>query len=305
MRIRPVVALVIAAGLLVAPGSAGAALITNGDFETGSLSPWQQTNSPDGFWEAYTGTSAPPFMGTVPIPPQGSHAAITVQNDVSTQFLYQDIKLPPGGSVNQLSLLAYYQTSAGFLSPENLSTANPNQQYRIDVIKPSAPIDSVASGDVLLNILRTRTGDPLTLPATQKVADLTPFAGQTVRLRFAVVVTNNELNGGVDAVSVKSNGFKIGKAKLNENNGTAKVPLTLPDDGTLKASGKGVTTKLATASSSAKVHAGTVKLLVKPKGQTRSTLASSGKAKVKLSITYTPNGLPKNKEKTKLKLKES
>ena len=35
-----------------------------------------------------------------------------------------------------------------------------------------------------------------------------------------------------------------------------------------------------------------MKLLVKPKGKTKKKLNNSGKAKVKLTITYTPNDAP-------------
>jgi hypothetical protein len=38
--------------------------------------------------------------------------------------------------------------------------AQANQQFRIDLVAPSAPIDSVAHRDVLVNIFATAPGDP-------------------------------------------------------------------------------------------------------------------------------------------------
>jgi hypothetical protein len=302
-RSRLVAIAVSGAALLATAPAANAAIVANGDFETGNFSGWTTANSGLGFWQVYSGTTVGPGPFTVPAPPSGTFGAITVQNNVSNQFLYQDVTVPPGGSVNQLSLFAYYSSSASMVSPDTLSTSVPNQQYRIDVMKPGAPIDSVASGDILLTVFRTLTGDPTTVAPTQKTADLTPFAGQTVRLRFAAAVTVSELNAGTDAVAIKSNGFSIGKAKLDKNRGTAKLPVTVPDPGTLKLSGKGV--KGAAASKSVSVRGGTVKLLVKAKGKTQSKLNNSGKAKVKLKLTYTPNGLSSNTEKTKVKLKKT
>ena len=55
---------------------------------------------------------------------------------------------------------------------------------------------------------------------TQLSADLTPFAGQTVRLRIANAVNDGVFNTGVDAVSITStppnNVFTMGKLKLNK-----------------------------------------------------------------------------------------
>jgi hypothetical protein len=296
---------IVALALLVAPGSASAAIVTNGDFETGNFSGWHEeyVDPGVGHWFNYTGTSTPLSLDPIPAPPQGTRAAITDQAEESRQILYQDVTLPPGGSVNQLSLFAYYREGP-FASPDTLSLDVTNEQYRIDVMKPSAPIDSVSPGDVLVNLLRTTPSSPNTLDPTQLTADLSPYAGQTVRIRFAVPVTQHVLNGGVDAVAIKSNGFSLSKATFNKKKGTATVPVTVPDDGTLKVSGKGVSNKAKLASKSVAVSAGTVRLLIKPNRKTKSKLNDRGKAKVKVSITYRPTGLAPNTEKTKLKLKK-
>ncbi|HEY6771403.1 MAG TPA: hypothetical protein VI035_03025 [Solirubrobacterales bacterium] len=291
--------------LLAAPAGAGAAIVSNGDFETGSLSGWQVMETPDPGegWFAYSGSSSPLNDFPIPAPPQGNFAAITDQGGAGLHLLYQDVSLPPAGSVNQLSLFVYYDSSAPIFSPDNLDFADgPNQQYRVDVLKPGAPIDSVASSDVLMTVFRTLAGDPQTLDPTQKTADLAPLAGQTVRIRLAEVDNQLFFNAGADAVSVTSNGFTIGKATRNKKKGNARLPVTVPDAGTLTVSGKGVKTRFTAASTP--VAAGTSNVVIKAKGKTKKKLNSRGKAKVKLSITYTPTGVSANTQKTKLKLKK-
>lgn len=304
--IRRLIALAIAAAAFAAPSAANAAIVTNGDFETGTFSGWHEDylNPEFGAWFVYSGTDTPFSSFTIPAPPQGTHAAITDQGESSRQILYQDLVIPTGGTVNQLSLLAYYvNQSPGFASPETLSIDVSNEQYRIDVMKPTAPIDSVSSGDILLNLLRTRPGDPDTLFPTNITADLSAFAGQTVRLRFAVAVTQHVLSGGVDAVTVKSNGFTIGTATRNKKKGTAVVPLTLPDAGDVTVSGNGVKGNVVAASSVA-AGPGSVNVMVKAKGKKRRKLNETGKVKLNATITYTPTGVSPNSQSLKLKLKK-
>ena len=289
------------ATVLAVPSAASASIVTNGDFETGTLSGWQVNDVPSpavGDWFTYSGTPSAFFP-----PPQGNFAAATAQHNVSRQILSQDVTLPAGLDAIQLSLFAYYSAFAPITSPDSLDPGSPpNEQYRIDVMKPGAPLDSVSPSDILATVFRTATGAATSLSPTVKTADLSALAGQTVRLRFAVTVTEEVLNAGVDAVAV--NGLDTGKAKLNQNSGTAKLPVTVTDPGAVTLSGQGV--KTSSAAKSVSVGAGgTVKRLVKPKGKTRRKLNDSGKAKVKVSITYTPNGAPPFTDSEKVKLKKN
>ena len=59
---------------------------------------------------------------------------------------------------------------------------------------------------VLLNLFRTDTGEPQFLGPTPLSADLTPFAGQVVRLRIAVAAYANPLFAAVDDVRLTSSG---------------------------------------------------------------------------------------------------
>jgi hypothetical protein len=301
MRRFRLVVLAVAATALAAPAAASAAIVNNGDFETGNISGWQTSNQGPANWFAYAGTVAPISMNPLPAPPQGSFAAISDQTAESRTILYQDVTLPPAGTQVRLSLISYYTADTAIVSPDTLDVSSTvNEQYRIDVMRPGAAVDSVASGDVLATVLRTQTGAPVVLAPTQKTADLSAFAGQTVRLRFAVATTENNLNGGADAVAV--NGLTVGQATRNKKKGTATLPVTVTDPGTVALTGNGV--KPSSASKSVAVPAGTTNLLVKAQGKKKRKLNRKGKVKVQVTITYTPTGAAPLGEAAKVKLKK-
>jgi hypothetical protein len=306
----------IASLAMLGPGAAGAATVVNGDFESGDLTGWQQQSPyPDSSsWYAYSGTESPrnPALPSVPAPPAGSFAAIVDQNAPSQIVLYQDIVVEPGNT-QQLSMLLYYD------SDEEMETPNPptlsigviNQQYRVDLIRPSAPIDSVEPGDVLVNIFGTETGDPEERTAFTRTVDLAPFAGQTVRLRFAQSATNR-LRAGVDSVAIlgdpplppgpppapaaapaaspPSNAIVVGKFVRNLNKGTAQLKVTVPGPGVLVATDartKGKKLRRATVTAAA---AGTITVPLIANGAGLRILRDRSKLRVGVALAFTPTG---------------
>ena len=192
--------------LFAAPASA--ATVTNGGFEAApDFTGWTVFNqaSGSGNWFVYSGTLSPVNAFTVAAPPEGMKAAITDTSGPGSHVLYQDVALEPGVK-HRLDFTIYYNNQAGvFSDPASLDyTVTPNQQYRVDIMKPSAPVQSVAAGDVLANVFGTHPGDPAPLAPTAKSFDLSPFAGQTVRIRFAEVDNQGFFNASVDAVSIAS-----------------------------------------------------------------------------------------------------
>jgi hypothetical protein len=289
--------------ILVVPAGAKAATVVNGDFETGNLSGWQLSNLPpepgsSGNWFAYTGTVSPfgEFAPPIPPPPAGKYAAITAQGGPGTHILYQDIALEPYYT-HQLSLLAYYRSEAPLEtpSPETLEANGPlkNQQYRIDVIKPTAPITSVNPSDILATVFATSTGSPLELGPTPYTVNLSAFAGQTVRLRFAEADNQGYLAAGTDSVAIAStppsNTFAFGSAVLNKKNGSAKLQVTVPGAGTLAIADVKETKKRVKAKT-IQTTGGTLYLPVTPTKSARKTLAGKGKLKLKVAVTFTPTG---------------
>lgn len=183
------VAAFVAAFGLIAP--AGAATIVNGDFEVGTTAGWTQTNATCclGAWYVYGGTFAPVSGFPIVAPPQGMLAAVTDQFGPSSQILHQDLVLEAdAGHAVKLTYFWFNRNTAFVIGPD-LGIGAPNQQYRIDVVKTTAPIISTAPGDVLANIVETPVGSPLTKLPTTVTTDLSSLAGQTVRLRAAVADT--------------------------------------------------------------------------------------------------------------------
>ena len=71
-------------------------------------------------------------------------------------------------------------------------------------MKPTAPIESLNPADILTTVFANKAGDPQSMAPTALQADLSPFAGQTVRLRIANAVNDSVFNAAVDAVSIAS-----------------------------------------------------------------------------------------------------
>jgi hypothetical protein len=349
----------IAALAMLAPAAAIGATVVNGDFESG-LAGWQRfsdTMEEDpGNWFAYSGTEAPLSspegeegeggeIGTLQAPPQGTFAATTDEDNPGEYVLYQDVALEPFHR-HRLSMTLYYRSFAPIAvpSPDTLSwhpgrsaeeieaeeeeeegsegvDLEPNQQYRVDVMKPSAPIDSVNPADILTTVFATRVGDAQEMTPREFSADLTPFAGQTVRIRFANVDNSFYFNAGVDAVSitsvpvtaappvatvpaVPSNAFKVGRAKLNRKKGTAKLPVTVSGPGTLSLSSAPPHHKpLVRAFSVSLSGAGTVPLIVRPTKAARKLLRRGHKLRVGVDITFTPTGGSASTQTRKLTLR--
>jgi hypothetical protein len=332
-------AVLICAGLL-APGGATAANVVNGDFENGTLQGWDvhRVNG-SGDWFAYragtnplnadnTGDPIAEKRGRpLPPPPQGKFAAIADEATSETLILSQEIGLG-GGLEHRLNLLAYYESLSPLAvpAPDTLSVGDEalggqaNQQYRIDVMRPGSPIESVDPADVLLTVFRTRPGSAPTLAPTRTTADLSAFAGQKVRLRIAVAANKDLLAGGVDDVAVESappgklpplggkkpdasaSRISFGKVKVNPANGTAVLPVKVPGAGKLsamnaragaKASGSkkgGKAAKLIKPVSAKAAKAGTVKLLLRPTNAARGILELKQRLRVKVAVTYKPTG---------------
>ncbi|MDP9208736.1 MAG: beta-lactamase family protein [Actinomycetota bacterium] len=177
------------------------------DFESGAIIGWQAVGGGSGGWFVYSdGHKAPdpaqsdpnaPF--DVPDPPQGRFAAVTDVNGPGTRILYRDLRLEGRFS---LQLSVFHTGTGPFSSPATLAYDTPeaNQQFRIDLLRPSAPIDSVAKGDVLVNVFHTSPGDPARRQPTEARVDVSAWAGQTVRLRLATTDNQGPLRVGVDNI---------------------------------------------------------------------------------------------------------
>lgn len=327
---------------LLAPSGAAAAKVVNGDFESGTLQGWDvDLVNGSGDWFAYqAGTNPENANGSgdpiaekrgrpLPPPPQGKFAAIADEATSETLILSQEIGLGAGLD-HRLNLLAYYEslTPLAMPAPDTLSVndevlgGQANQQYRIDVMRPGSPIESLDPADVLVPVFRSRPGMAQMLAATRLTANLSALAGQKVRLRIAVAANKDLLAGGVDDVAVESappgrlpplgskgstgskgsggaTAFSFGKVKVNRANGSAILPVKVPGAGKLSAKAEGAVPG-ATASKAKKkllkpvsaraAKAGTVKLRLLPTDAARDILELKQKLRVKVAVTFTPSG---------------
>jgi CubicO group peptidase (beta-lactamase class C family) len=177
------------------------------DFESGALTGWKAVGAGSGGWFVYSSGSKAPDPSRsdpnvafdLPNPPQGRVAAVTDTNGPGTRILYRDVRLD---GRFRLHLSVFYAGVGGFSSPQTLAFDEPgaNQQFRIDLVAPSAPIDSVGHRDVLVNIFKTSAGDPNRREPSTVSVDLSPWAGRTVRLRLAATDNRGPLRAGVDDI---------------------------------------------------------------------------------------------------------
>jgi hypothetical protein len=222
MKRRIIAALTVALALVVGVGLATAAKQKpkNGNFEAGDLSHWHvtlDTPSPTFTWSVYSGTKLPqpgptmrrrggPPPTTFFAPPQGEFGAVTV-GAAGLKILHRKLKLAED-SRHKLKLWVYYHSYAPIASPDDFEWdgpgTHPNQQYRVDLLRKNAPIDSVDESDVLKEVFATETGDPESMGPTKLKVNLTKFAGKKVQLRFAEVDNQFYFNAGVDGVKLKS-----------------------------------------------------------------------------------------------------
>ena len=191
--------------LVVRDGEPGRTVMD--DFESGALTGWQAVGSGHGGWFVYNdgqkapdpARSDPNFPFLLPDPPQGRFAAVTDTNGPGTRILFRDVRLD--GRLT-LRLTVFYAGSPALSSPRTLAWDAPqaNQQFRIDLLDPSAPIDSVASGDVLVNVFRTSPDDEVARPPTRVKVDVSRWAGKVVRLRLAATENRGPMRVGVDDI---------------------------------------------------------------------------------------------------------
>jgi len=96
--------------------------------------------------------------------------------------------------------------------------------------------------------------------------------------------------------------ISFGKVKSNPN-GTATLPVNVPNPGQLKAKGNGVNASSAGAVSATKVKSpGRVKLRIRARGKSARKLADTGKVTLKAKIVFTPTGGIASTTKKKIKL---
>ncbi len=185
----------------------------NWNFERGDLTGWHTRSRGSGAWYAYSDGTKPPNPAEtdpnvafdVPAPPEGRYAAVTDMTAPGARILYRDVKLD--GRV-KLRFTIFYDNAGELASPASLrfDGRQANQQFRVDLMDPAAPADSTAAKHVLATIFKTAPGDPSKLAPRTITFDLSRWAGERVRIRFAQVDNGGPLRAGVDDVRLEQIG---------------------------------------------------------------------------------------------------
>jgi hypothetical protein len=102
--------------------------------------------------------------------------------------------------------------------------------------------------------------------------------------------SNSEELINADVAPTPPNDFSFGKVTRNSHRGTATLLLNLPGPGAVALAGKGIKGAQVQASGGSRSAATTTKLVIRAKGKSKRALESTGTAKVKASVTYTPSG---------------
>jgi CubicO group peptidase (beta-lactamase class C family) len=184
------------------------------DFESGALAGWTLDRRGGGNWFSYRDGRQPPdpkqtntFVPFhVPNPPQGKFAVVCDAPGPGMQLMYRDIEV---AGPTMLELTVFYVSgsdglsgySAQFVTPRTLAlNAGPNQQFRVDLLAPTAAADSMADADVRATVFETRPDAPARHGPAPVRYDLSPWAGQTLRLRIASAYNQAPLRAGIDDV---------------------------------------------------------------------------------------------------------
>jgi hypothetical protein len=199
---------------------------------TGSFSPLSQVSvlPPDGQYQA--------MLDEADLAPSVSPLAATVDTPASYQgsnFLYQDITIPADAATARLSfrlVIDNFASSYAPISSLDYRSIQPNQQVRVDVMNPLAPLTTTTADspgspgvyyvrgstnpifvtDQSTPLMTTVTTGPIAVgnllnpndPANiDLLAAMPSLRGSTVRLRIAVVNNQGKLVVGVDDVHLQ------------------------------------------------------------------------------------------------------
>lgn len=180
--------------------------IVNGSFETGDYAGWTLLETPAGIPDAGTfavvrgGTTVQPQqtlfdfadrIDVVELSPglpatfmasEGSYVGVHLQNGPQNHRMYQTVSVPPGAQA--LSWTMSYNNHFGAFDLVG-------QFIAVNVRDPQTDA-------ILGTVYQTQPGDPLVLPLTPFSADISRFAGKTVRIDFELQAQGFHLDASFD-----------------------------------------------------------------------------------------------------------
>ncbi|MGZ5051909.1 MAG: VCBS domain-containing protein [Methylobacter sp.] len=200
-------------------------LITNGDFETGTLSGWQTTSSGSGSFYIDTSSPTPRSNHTeVTSAASGTYFAVSDQTGPTVSAIEQSFTVPTAGASVTLSFDMFVNNWYSSTVPGGTLDINSgSRQYaRVDLLSAGSPaldltqvIHNFYSGADNVNGTPVSGWHHYSFDISQYVSQ-----GGTFDLRFAQVDTLLWLNQGVDSVSVKVNASAASASQINGTDGS-------------------------------------------------------------------------------------
>jgi len=165
-------------------------IVVNGDFENGDLLGWSLFSSGTGTFRINDGVFDP--FGPTPATAAcgGNFSAVNEVGGPGLRQMWQDVAIPAAPSATLSWSDQIFNPAGTFLDPV--------QEFRVLIIDP-------ATGAILATAFSTNPGDAPNQPCTARSADVTPFAGQTVRIMFEVEDSASPLNVYIDDVCIDIN----------------------------------------------------------------------------------------------------
>lgn len=144
-------------------------LLVNGDFETMDFTGWIELNTGLGDIVINDGTFDPVGPDGPLMPCEGGSGAVTFQSGPGTHTLYQEVTIPAGAISVTLAW-------TDMIRNHHTEFIEPSQEFRVEVWN--------TSNIVLEELFSTEPGDPLLNGCLRRTADLSAYAGQTIRIAF-------------------------------------------------------------------------------------------------------------------------
>ena len=190
-----------------------AATVTNGDFETGDFTGWTTVVQPGSNGDVFVTDSnfSPTSFSAIPGGNDGSSIAVTDQNGPGSYVLFQDIALEID-MTHSLGFDWFAQSHAPFSDAGTLDlNEEPNQHFRVDLVDANFTdwFGPDANAGVLANLIAPVAEASPVSGFNSSSFDLTPWAGNTVRLAFREVDNQFFFQAGVDNVNVTSESQKV------------------------------------------------------------------------------------------------
>ena len=177
-------------------------IIINPGFETADFSGWIESTTGGGWLGIMSGMTTPNTGHPFSAPTEGTYAAVYDPAFIGNGILYQNIYVPRGYTSVSFSADIYVENKAiDYYDGSGFDSGVTNQKARFDIIDPTFPIDDIGAG-VLANLFITNAGDGNSISPIKINMDLTPYAGQTVRVRLGVVATVGPLLVGLDNIQI-------------------------------------------------------------------------------------------------------